>query len=69
MVYNFSSPATLNGSLAKQKPPSVRSARESHTYHKHAVSYSAITFSGVCYSSEAKGIWQKKNTQKAILLE
>lgn len=46
-----------------------RSARESHTCHKHAGSYSAITFIRVCFSSEAKGIWQGKNTQKAVLLE
>lgn len=59
-VCNFSSSATLNGSLGKQQPPSMRSARESHTYRKHAASYSAITFSGVCFSSEAKGIWRKK---------
>ena len=59
-VYNFSSFATLSGSLARQQPHSMRSARESHTYRKHAASYSAITFSGVCFSSEAKGIWQKK---------
>lgn len=26
---------------------------------EHAASYSAITFSGVCFSSEAKGIWRK----------
>lgn len=64
-VYNFSSPATQNGSLAKQQPPSVRSASESHTYCKYASSYSAITFSGVCFSSEAKGIWWGKKYTKA----
>lgn len=64
MACNFSSPATLNGSLAKQQPPSVRSARESHTYRKHAASYSAITFSGVSFSSEAKGIWRGKKYTK-----
>lgn len=63
-AYNFSSPATLSGSLAKQQPPPARSARESHMYRKHAASYSAITFSGVCFSSEAKGIWQKKKYTK-----
>lgn len=64
-VYNFSSPATQNGSLAKQQPPSVRSASESHIYRKHASSYSAITFSGVCFSSEAKGIWWGNKYTKA----
>lgn len=49
--------------------PSARSARESHTYRKHARSYSAITFTGVCFGSEVKRIWQGKNTQKAVLLE
>lgn len=68
-VYNFSSSATLNGSLARQQPHSMRSARESHTYCKHATSYSAITFSGVCFGSEAKGIWREKNIQKAVILE
>lgn len=55
---------TLNGSLTRQQPRSGRSARESHTYCKHAASYSTITFSGVCFSLEAKGIrWKKKNSQ------
>lgn len=67
-VYNFSSPTTLNGSLARQQPRSGRSARESHTYCKHVASYSTITFSGVCFSLEAKGIrWKKKKKNSQLL--
>lgn len=63
-AYHFLPPATLNEALHGQQPPLVRSARESHTYHKHAASYSAITFIGVRFSSEAKGIWQEKKYTK-----